>query len=170
MRLSELSTLNDRLKVNNKETDNLIGSVERLEVILEKLDHYVSTEQSAQSESLLTRFSKHLRHLLHEGASPSIKVHENIEYLEGSLSIMSAMNQHNWSFEIDDEQIAQIDINRNMESITLNAWVFEILWELVIRDEIRTTVVLKLFSDTYNFKAMLCFNEKEVDIELKLRA
>ena len=169
MRLSELSTLNDRLKINNKETDNLVGSVERLEIIQEKLDYYVSTDQSAQSEALLTRFSKHLRHLLHEGASPSIKVHEKIEYLEGSLSLMSAMNQHNWSFEIKDDQITHIDINKDMESITLNAWVFEVLWDLVINDKIKSTVVLKLFSETYKFKAVLCFNDTEVELGLKLK-
>jgi hypothetical protein len=168
MRLRELSTLNDRLEGTNKESESLEKSVKRLELILNKLDHLVSTNQSAQSESLLTRFSKHLRHLLHEGASPAILLHENLEYLEGSLSLMAAMNQHSWAFEIDDDGLAEIDINRKIQSISLTAWIFEMLWESVINDGIKSSVIVVLNSDTYKLKVFISVNENEMSTEIPL--
>ena len=55
----------------------------RLEVVLNKLDELLSNEQSAHSESLLTRFSKQLRHLIHEGASHNIKSRGKLRIFRG---------------------------------------------------------------------------------------
>ena len=96
-----------------------------LKVVINKLDELVSNEQSAYSESLLTRFSKHLTHLLHEGASHNIRVEENIEYLEGRLDLMSAMNQHSWAFEICTDKVAHIDLNRKIRTIAMSSWMFD---------------------------------------------
>ena len=106
-------------------------------------------KRASSPESLLTRFSKHLRQLLHEGASPTLKIDENIEYVEGALALMSAMNQHNWAYEINTDQIAQIDSNRKVKTIILTTWGFEQLWDVIIKDGIETSVELNFSSDTY---------------------
>ena len=120
MRLSELRTLNERLSKSKDETKSLGKSVQRLEIILTELERLIENEKLASSESLLTRFSKHLRQLLQEGASPTLKIDENIEYVEGGLALMAAMNQNSWSYEINTDQIAQIDSNRKVKTIILS--------------------------------------------------
>ena len=155
MRLNELKMLNNRLENSKKETQSLEKSVMRLEVVLNKLDELISNEQSAHSESLFTRFSKHLWHLLHEGASHNIRVEENLEFLEGGLALMSAMNQHSWAFEICTDKVAPIDLNRRIRTIVLSSWMFDHQWDYVLRGDIITSVELELSSDTYSITAQL---------------
>ncbi len=94
-----------------------------------------------------------MRQFLHEGASPHLQIEENIEYVEGALAVMSAMNQHNWAYEICTDGIAPIDKTRKVKTIVLTTWVFNQLWDLIIKDGIETIVELKFSSDTYSLKA-----------------
>ena len=66
MRLSELRTLNERLDKSKSETKSLEKSVQRFDLVLSELEKLIEEDQGVHSESLLTRFSKHLRQLLHE--------------------------------------------------------------------------------------------------------
>ena len=170
MRLSELRTLNDRLDRSKDETNSLEKSVQRLETILSELERLIEDEKIASSESLLTRFSKHLRQLLHEGASPTLKIDENIEYVEGGLALMSAMNQHSWAYEINTDQIAPIDSNRKVKTIVLSTWVFEQLWDVILKNGIETSVDLHFKSDTYNLEITLRYNQRTVETTLELLA
>ena len=170
MRLSELRTLNDRLDRSKDETNSLEKSVQRLETILSELERLIEDEKIASSESLLTRFSKHLRQLLHEGASPTLKIDENIEYVEGGLALMSAMNQHSWAYEINTDQIAPIDSNRKVKTIVLSTWVFEQLWDVILKNGIETSVDLHFKSDTYNLEISLRYNQRTVETTLELLA
>lgn len=170
MRLSELRTLNDRLDRSKDETNSLEKSVQRLETILSELERLIEDEKIASSESLLTRFSKHLRQLLHEGASPTLKIDENIEYVEGGLVLMSAMNQHSWAYEINTDQIAPIDSNRKVKTIVLSTWVFEQLWDVILKNGIETSVDLHFKSDTYNLEITLRYNQRTVETTLELLA
>ena len=94
MRLSEVRTLNYRFEKSKGETRSLEKSVLRLETILTELERLIEENQNTHTESLLKRFSKHLLHLLHEGASTRLKIEDNIEYAKSGLALMSAMNQH----------------------------------------------------------------------------
>ncbi len=170
MRLSELRTLNDRLDRSKDETNSLEKSVQRLETILSELERLIEDEKIASSESLLTRFSKHLRQLLHEGASPTLKIDENIEYVEGGLALMSAMNQHSWAYEINTDQIAPIDSNRKVKTIVLSTWVFEQLWDVILKNGIETSVDLHFKYDTYNLEITLRYNQRTVETTLELLA
>ena len=170
MRLSELRTLNDRLDRSKDETNSLEKSVQRLETILSELERLIEDEKIASSESLLTRFSKHLRQLLHEGESPTLKIDENIEYVEGGLALMSAMNQHSWAYEINTDQIAPIDSNRKVKTIVLSTWVFEQLWDVILKNGIETSVDLHFKSDTYNLEITLRYNQRTVETTLELLA
>ena len=170
MRLSELRTLNDRLDRSKDETNSLEKSVQRLETILSELERLIEDEKIASSESLLTRFSKHLRQLLLEGASPTLKIDENIEYVEGGLALMSAMNQHSWAYEINTDQIAPIDSNRKVKTIVLSTWVFEQLWDIILKNGIETSVDLHFKSDTYNLEITLRYNQRTVETTLELLA
>ena len=170
MRLSELRTLNDRLDRSKDETNSLEKSVQRLETILSELERLIEDEKIASSESLLTRFSKHLRQLLHEGASPTLKIDENIEYVEGGLALMSAMNQHSWAYEINTDQIEPIDINRKVKTMVLSTWVFEQLWDVILKNGIETSVDLHFKSDTYNLEITLRYNQRTVETTLELLA
>ena len=111
MRLNELKMLKKRLDESRTETKSFEKSIKRLDTVLIELERLIEQDSSTHSESRLSRFSKHLRHLFNEGASHSISVEENLEYLEGGLALMSAMNQHSWAFEINNSGIAPIDIN-----------------------------------------------------------
>ena len=73
--------------------------------------------------------------------------------ISGALALMSAMNQHNWAYEICTDGIAPIDKTRKVKTIVLTTWVFNQLWDLIIKDGIETSVELKFSSDTYSLKA-----------------
>ena len=50
-----------------------------------------------------------------------LRVEENLEYLEGGLTLMSAMNQHSWAFEICTDKVAPFDLNRKIRTIVLSS-------------------------------------------------
>lgn len=168
MRLSELNSLKNSLDVSKKETEALLKSKDRLEIILTLLEQKIESNQTAISETLLTRFSKHLRHLLHEGASSRIQLSENIEYLEGALALLTVMNNHKWGFEINTDNIAPIDRGRQVSSITLTPWLFEQMWEEVLEGSIEKLVVLDLSTDTYELSAVLKYSTKELEYRTAL--
>jgi len=168
MRLSELNSLKNSLDVSKKETEALLKSKDRLEIILTLLEQKIESNQTAISETLLTRFSKHLRHLLHEGASSRIQLSENIEYLEGALALLTVMNNHKWGFEINTDNIAPIDMGRQVSSITLTPWLFEQMWEEVLEGSIEKLVVLDLSTDTYELSAVLKYSTKELEYRTAL--
>jgi len=168
MRLSELNSLKNSLDVSKQETEALLKSKDRLEIILTLLEQKIESNQTAISETLLTRFSKHLRHLLHEGASSRIQLSENIEYLEGALALLTVMNNHKWGFEINTDNIAPIDMGRQVSSITLTPWLFEQMWEEVLEGSIEKLVVLDLSTDTYELSAVLKYSTKELEYRTAL--
>ena len=168
MRLSELNSLKNSLDVSKKETEALLKSKDRLEIILTLLEQKIESNQTAISETLLTRFSKHLRHLLHEGASSRIQLSENIKYLEGALALLTVMNNHKWGFEINTDNIAPIDMGRQVSSITLTPWLFEQQWEEVLEGSIEKLVVLDLSTDTYELSAVLKYSTKELEYRTAL--
>jgi hypothetical protein len=168
MRLSELNSLKNSLDVSKKETEALLKSKDRLEIILNQLEQKIESKQTAISETLLTRFSKHLRHLLHEGASTSIQLSENIEYLEGALALLTVMNNYKWGFEVNTDNIAPIDLGRKVRSITLTPWLFEQMWEDVLGGDIEKLVVLELSTDTYELSAVLKNSTKEIEYRTAL--
>jgi uncharacterized protein YneF (UPF0154 family) len=168
MRLSELNSLKNSLNVSNKETEALLKSKDRLEVILTQLEKKIDSNQMAISETLLTRFSKHLRHLLHEGASSRIQLSENIEYLEGSLALLTVINDYQWGFEINTDKIAPIDMGREVKSITLTPWLFEQMWGDVLDGNINKLVLLHLSTDTFELKAILKYSTKDVECKTEL--
>ena len=95
-------------------------------------------------------------------------IEENIECVEGSLALMSAINQHSWAYEINRDLIAPLDANRKVKTIILTSWIFEQLWDIIINKGIETSVDLKLSSDTYELKAVLRYNQRETKISLEL--
>lgn len=168
MRLNELNQLRLRLKDTNQETDQLKNSVDRLDVVLEKIENLIESNQLTLSETILSRFSKHLRQLLHEGASSEIITREAIEYIECSLALMAAMNKHTWGFEITKENFAEIDTNRKVKSLILTPWLFEMLWDSCINDQIKTSVHLSIHSDTYDIILEITYNDKTETKTLEL--
>ena len=78
------------------------------------------------------------------------------------------MNQNNWAYEICTEGIAPIDKSRKVKTIVLTTWIFNQLWELIIKNGIETSLELKFSTDTYSLKACLSYNQREVCTELNL--
>ncbi|MEC7654552.1 MAG: hypothetical protein VX548_06380 [Bacteroidota bacterium] len=64
--------------------------------------------------------------------------------------------------------IAPIDKTRKVKTIVLTTWVFNQLWDLIMKDGIETSIKLKFSSDTYSLKACLRYNQREVCTELDL--
>lgn len=160
MRLHELNQLRLRLEDTNKQTQKLSSSVERLDIVLRKIEELIETDQLALAETLLSRFSKHLRQLLHEGAKNRILIREAFEYLECALSLMAAMSKHSWGFEINKDNFAEFDSNRDVKSLTLLPWLFDQLWEPSLSGEIKTSVQLIISSNTYDVDVELRFNDE----------
>ena len=83
---------------------------------------------------------------------------------------MSAMNQHSWAYEINKEMIIPLDFNRKVKTIVLTTWVFDKLWDFILKNGVETSVDLKLISDTYKITAILRFNQQEESLSLDLLA
>ena len=81
---------------------------------------------------------------------------------------MSALNQHSWAFEINNSGIAPIDINRKVKSLQLSSWMFDTLWDTILKDRNETSVDLTLSSDTYELRAIQRFNQREISTRLEL--
>ena len=83
---------------------------------------------------------------------------------------MSAMNQHSWAYEINKEMIIPLDFNRKVKTIVLTTWVFDKLWDFILKNGVETSVDLKLISNTYKITAILRFNQQEESLSLDLLA
>lgn len=66
--------------------------------------------------------------------------------------------------------IAPIDQNRHVKTILLSSWVFEELWDVVLKNGIETSVDLKLSTDTYELTADLTCNLRKSSLTLELLA
>ena len=106
------------------ETRSLEKSVLRLETILTELERLIEENQNANSEALLTRFSKNLRHLLHEGASSILEIEANIDYAESKAPLVTTMNLHSWAYEINKDMIHPIDQTGQVKTMLLSYWLF----------------------------------------------
>ena len=50
----------------------------------------------------------------------------------------------------------------------LSSWMFDTLWDTIFKDSIETSVDLILSSDTYELRAILRFNQREISTRLEL--
>ena len=78
------------------------------------------------------------------------------------------MNQHAWAYEICSQGIAPLDKSRKVETVVLTKWIFDQLWDTILKKGIETSVELKISSDTYKLEAKLRYNQKEVATQLDL--
>ena len=165
MRLKELYSLKKRVSEFDRESDSIDKSILRLERILDILHKFIVDGDEILAESILTRFSKHLRQLLHECASNNIEVSTNVEHLDCILGLLSSLNHNRWAFEIDTDGLAEIDLGRGVKSMTTSPWVFEKLWDLVISERIENGVNLEISSDTFTVKYKLETNGNSYFLE-----
>lgn len=149
MRLTELASLKKMVEEFERDSEIIDLSINRLEVVLLKLQSAIESDDEAWSDSLLTRFSKHLRQLLHEGASSSIEIEETNGHLECALSLLSAMNHNTWAYEINLDRFNDFDKTRTIKSMSITPWVLEKLWDYTLKSTISKTVKLEVTSDTY---------------------
>lgn len=165
MRLKELYSLKKRVSEFDRESASIDKSIYRLERILDILHKFIVDGDEILAESILTRFSKHLRQLLHECASNNIEVSTNVEHLDCILGLLSSLNHNRWAFEIDTDGLAEIDLGRGVKSMTTSPWVFEKLWDLVISERIGNGVNLEISSDTFTVKYKLETNGNSYFLE-----
>jgi hypothetical protein len=165
MRLKELYSLKKRVSEFDRESASIDKSIYRLERILDILHKFIVDGDEILAESILTRFSKHLRQLLHECASNNIEVSTNVEHLDCILGLLSSVNHNRWAFEIDTDGLAEIDLGRGVKSMTTSPWVFEKLWDLVISERIGNGVNLEISSDTFTVKYKLETNGNSYFLE-----
>ena len=165
MRLKELYSLKKRVSEFDIESESIDKSIFRLERILDILHKFIVDGDEILAESILTRFSKHLRQLLHECASNNIEVSTNVEHLDCILGLLSSLNHNRWAFEIDTDGLAEIDLGRGVKSMTTSPWVFEKLWDLVISERIGNGVNLEISSDTFTVKYKLETNGNSYFLE-----
>ena len=97
MRLQELNSL--RKRVDDFDSAAIDQSIDRLEITLDILYKMIEDGDEILAETVLTRFSKHLRQLLHECASPEIEVSVHLEHLDCILALLCALNHNKWSMK-----------------------------------------------------------------------
>jgi len=165
MRIKELYSLKKRVSEFDRESESIDKSIFRLERILDILHKFIVDGDEILAESILTRFSKHLRQLLHECASNNIEVSTNVEHLDCILGLLSSLNHNRWAYEIDTDGLAEIDLGRGVKSMTTSPWVFEKLWDLVISERIENGVNLEISSDTFTVKFKLETNGNSYFLE-----
>ena len=125
MRLQELDSLKKRVSDFKRESKAIDKSIDRLEVTLDHLHKMIEDGEEILAETVLTRFSKHLRQLLHKCASPEIKVSVHLEHIDCILALLCALNHNKWSYEINTDTLADIDLGRSIKSMTITPWIFE---------------------------------------------
>lgn len=169
MRLQELDSLKKRVRDFKRESKAIDKSIDRLEVTLDILHKMIEDGEEMLAETVLTRFSKHLRQLLHECASPEIEVSVHLEHIDCILALLCALNHNKWSYEINTDTLADIDQGRCIKSMTISPWIFEKMGELVQNTGAENVVKLQISSDTYSVKYTLeshgkiYFNETILD-------
>ena len=152
MRLQELDSLRKRVDDFDNESAAIDQSIDRLEITLDILHKMIEDGDEKLAETVLTRFSKHLRQLLHECASPEIEVSVHLEHIDCILALLCALNHNKWSYEMTTDALADIDLGRCIKSMTTSPWIFEKLWDLVLNAGAENVVKLEISSDTYSVK------------------
>jgi len=152
MRLQELDSLRKRVGDFKRESEAIDKSIDRLEMTLDILHTMIEDGDEILAETVLTRFSKHLRQLLHECASPEIEVSVHLEHLDCILALICALNHNKWSYEMTTDALAEIDLGRCIKSMTTSPWIFEKLWDSVLNVGAENVVKLEIRSDTYSVK------------------
>jgi hypothetical protein len=168
MRLKELYSLRKRVADFDKESEAIDKSIYRIEIILDQLHRIIEEGDELLAETILTRFSKHLRQLLHECASTEIEVSVNVEHVDSILALLCSLNYNKWSYEINTDALADIDFGRSIKSMTTSPWIFEILWDSVLIVGVENVVKLEISSDTYSVKYNLKTNGSIHSHESKL--
>ena len=168
MRLQELYSLRKRVDDFDSESAAIDQSIYRLEIILDLLHKIIEDGDEILAETVLTRFSKHLRQLLHECASPEIEVSVHLEHLDCILALLCALNHNQWSYEMTTDALADIDLGRCIKSMTTSPWIFEKLWGSVLNVGDENVVKLEISSDTYSVKYNLESNGTLHFFETKL--
>ena len=168
MRLQELYSLRKCVEDFDNESAAIDQSIDRLEITLDILHKMIEDGDETLAESVLTRFSKHLRQLLHECASPEIEVSVHLEHIDCILALLCALNHNKWSYEMTTDALADIDLGRCIKSMTTSPWIFEKLWDSVLNVGAENVVKLEISSDTYSVKYNLEFIDTIHLFETKL--
>jgi hypothetical protein len=152
MRLQEVYSLRKRVDDFDSESAAIDHSIDRLEITLDILHKMIEDGDEILAETVLTRFSKHLRQLLHECASPEIEVSVHLEHINCILALLCALNHNKWSYEMTTEALADIDLGRSIKSMTTSPWIFEKLWDSVLNVGAENVIKLEISSDTYSVR------------------
>ena len=168
MRLQELDSLRKRVDNFKRESEAIDTSIDRLEVTLDILYKMIEDGDEILAETVLTRFSKHLRQLLHECASPEIEVSVHLEHIDCILALLCALNHNKWSYEMTTHSLADIDLGRCIKSMTTSPWIFEKIWHSALNESALNVVKLEISSDTFSVKYNLISNGTSYFYETKL--
>ena len=168
MRLKELYSLRQRVSDFDRESESIDLSIVRLEITLDILHKIIDEGDENLAETLLTRFSKHLRQLLHECASNEIEISVSVEHVDCILALLCSLNHNKWSYEMNTDALAEIDLGRGVRSMTTSPWIFEKLWDSVLEEGVVNVVKLEISSDTYRVKYSLETNGSVHFYETKL--
>ena len=120
MRLKELYSLRKRVADFDRESEAIDKSIYRIEIILDQLHRIIEEGDELLAETILTRFSKHLRQLLHECASTEIEVSVNVEHVENIDFDTYTYKENFFSFR-RSRQMGEKDYGRCISTISLIA-------------------------------------------------
>lgn len=162
MRLNEVTFLLSKLREYDNDSETINTFIERIGVLIDKLNIAIASENEAWAGSLLTTFSRHLREILNESATNQIEFSTCTTHVEHLLSLLSSINKNSWGFEITDHKIFELDNSRFIRSLAIMPWVTDILWEAVINDKPIDYVGIEISSDTYEATYTITFGGKEM--------
>ncbi|MBT7651938.1 MAG: hypothetical protein HN563_01355 [Flavobacteriales bacterium] len=162
MRLNEVTFLLSKLREYDSDTETINTFIERIGVLIDKLNIAIASGNKAWAGSLLTTFSRHLREILNESATNQIEFSTCTTHVEHLLSLLSSINKNSWGFEISDHKIFDMDNSRYIRSLAIMPWITDILWEAVINDQPIDYVGIEISSDSYEATYTMKFGGKEM--------
>lgn len=128
IRLNEVTFLLSKLREYDSDTETINTFIERIGVLIDKLNIAIASGNKAWASSLLTTFSRHLREILNESATNQIEFSTCTTHVEHLLSLLSSINKNSWGFEISDHKIFDMDNSRFIRSLAIMPWITDILW------------------------------------------
>ena len=146
----------------DSDTETINTFIERIGVLIDKLNIAIASGNKAWAGSLLTTFSRHLREILNESATNQIEFSTCTTHVEHLLSLLSSINKNSWGFEISDHKIFDMDNSRYIRSLAIMPWITDILWEAVINDQPIDYVGIEISSDSYEATYTMKFGGKEM--------
>lgn len=128
LRLNEKERLGKRLERAEQSQAVLDRYEQRFHIILVSIEQHLIYGDSMRAERIITLFSRHLRHILQEGATPFLSVRESLDHVKTHLELMGLLTAGRFFCDIDDGMLDHSHFSRYTESLSISPWAESMVW------------------------------------------